>query len=237
MTVLAAVFILPLVSGCAGTDRKTAFSESPIALVSVVANSDVNWKDEPPLDPGFISRSQRRAMDENPDQTVITNSADFIDAVEQTIRATLENSPYIVFAPSADVTGASAYINARESAIQVKDKMAKPAGYRYVDFRDNNFIKGFAAETGIKKMLFITLDITKRMNSGISKFGSARADVSMSVMLKDENGKNLFYKIYESSSRDQTKVSNSIYSNSELQQMIIDAIQDVCYTFTDDLLQ
>ncbi|MCL2832574.1 MAG: hypothetical protein FWD78_05350 [Treponema sp.] len=232
--VFISIVFFTIFSGCATAGNQALFGSSPVALVSVVANNDINWSGEAPTSRLVITRTQRRAMDADPDQNIATDTVILIDDAGEIIRTTLETSSNIVFAPASDVLNAASYKDARPNSNQAKDEMAKPEGFRYVYYRDNNFLSGFASETGINRMLFVTLNLTKSMSSGFSKNGTARANVSMTIMLKDETGKTLFNKVYESASRDVFKVEGGMYSEYELKQCMISAIQDACYYFLDD---
>ena len=224
-----------IMTACATTDKRQLFGSSPIALVSVVANNDINWKDEGPVNVAAASRSARRTMEEDPDQNMVTFSGAIIDEALDIIRSILESSPFISFVPDETVLRSRSYNNARPNAVQEKDEMAKPVDYRYINFRDKNFFADFSAETGINKTLFISLDLTKAMASGFGKNGSFRVNVSMSVMLVNEKGKRLFYKIYTVPGRDTISVSGGMYSQSEIEHALLSAIGDACYYFLDDI--
>ena len=235
LTPLFFIVILFVLANCATAGGKDLFGGSPIAVVSLVSNQDINWKDEAKSDLRLTSRSQRRAMQGDSDQTLVSEADLFIDETGQVIFSVMETSPFISFAPKADVLNAVSYKNAPSYYVQEKAEMAKPAGFRYINFRDKKFLSEFAAETGADKMLFINLNITKFMASGIGKNGSFRVSAVMSVMLKDERGKTLFNKSYEALSRDSSKVSNGMYSESELERMILMTVEDACYYFLDDI--
>ena len=235
---IAAAFMTAAVialAGCATADKRVAFGESPIAIVSIVSNRDINWKDESPVDPSKAIRAVRRNMEENPDVNIATLASDFIEEIEQLIRNSLETSPFITFVPRGSVLSSRSYLDADPYSYHVKEQLVKPTGYRYINYRDKNFLRDFAAETGIKKTLFISLDLTKNMSMGIGKTGNFRASVTMTVMLKDEKGKTLFNKVYTQLSPDQAKVSIGQYSHADLRQLMLSAIGEVCYHLMDDI--
>ena len=229
--ILAAAVLF--ITDCMTAEKSKAFRESPIALVSVVSNMDINWKDEKPVDPNVISRSTRRAMEEDPDKGFMTKADTIIDDVEALIMSSLASSTNIM--PRENVLRSRSYNEARINSHQEKGGMAKPEGYRFVNFRDKKFFSGFNAETGTGKFLFITLDLTKVMSAGFSKIGNYRAAIIMSVMIIDERGRTQFNKKYEVFGRDQSKVSVGIYSQTELRQMLLSAVSDACYNFLDDI--
>ena len=232
---LYAGILLLAVTGCATSDKREYFGSGPIALVSLVANDDINWKDEAPLNPNLTTRSARRTMQEDPDKNMVTSSNEFIDEIETLIRNTLESAAFITFAERDRVLRSQSYNEAGINSLQEKDQMAKPQGFRYINFRDNKFLSALYTETGIGNALYINLNLTKFMYSGFGKNGNYRANVSMSVMLKNEQGKTLYNKTYQLSSRDNADVSGGIYSQSDLRHLLISAIEDACYYFLDDL--
>ena len=233
---LLCVLIIAFLSACSSVPKSKIFGESPIALVSIVSNDEINWKDEGPINPNIITRSTRRAMEEDPDKAFMTKAADIMGDIESVIRATMSASPYVNFAPKETVFDSVSYEEARLNSHHEKAEMAQPDGFRFINFRDKNFMKSFYGETGLNKFMFITLDLTKNMSGGFSKFGNFRAIINMSVMLKDDRGRTLFNKKYEVYSRTQGKVSGGIYSHSEFADMLLEAIQDACYNLLDDIV-
>ena len=229
---------LLIITGCVSTDRRLIFSQSPVAIVSVVANNDINWMGEEPLTVSSIlsfNRTLRRSMEEDPDFVITTSSSLIIDEIEEFIRFMFASSPFVTLAPKETVLNSRSYNEARIHGVQEMQEMAKPAGFRYVFHRDNNFYPAFAQETGIERTLFITLNITKMMASGFGKSGNLRAHVSMNVLLKDSRGRNVFNKTYEAGSRGQLSVSSGAYSQSGLLALVKSALSDVCDDFLDDL--
>ena len=236
-TLFIPVFAAMLLSiaGCATSDKRIIFGGSPIAIVSMVTNNDINWKDEDSFSAFVAGRAIRRVMESDPDQTMTTSADTFIDVIESDVRSILDMSPFLTLVPAETVHGSSVYNIARSNPLHEKENLITPPGYRYTYYRDSKFFPSFAAETGITKTLFITFEIGKEMASGIAKFGNGRATVTMTVMLKDERGKTLFHKIYNSFSREKTKVTGGRYSQSEMQSLILSAIGDACYDLLDDI--
>ena len=233
ITIFLALVILA-VSGCAST-KSGIFSEAPIALVSVAANYDINWKGEGTISDSAISRMVRRTMGADEEWVIFTRADTIIDEIEEMIRNTLETSPLVSLAPRDDVLRSRAYNEARINLVQEREQMVKPTGYRLINYRDNNFFPALARETGIERSLFITLDLTKEMHGGFGKNGNCRASVEMTVMLKDSRGKNLFNKTYHAFSRGTTKVTSGAYSQEELLDLLRSAISNACQNFLDDL--
>jgi hypothetical protein len=229
------IFIL-IASGCASAGRKAIVTESsPIALVFIAANYDINWKGEEATRASGTGKAIRRIRRIDPDWSTITKSDSIIGEIEQTIYDTLNASPLISLAPREDALNSQAYIEAKLNPYYETRGMAKPTGYRFVYYRDKEFMARLAGETGIEKTLYIALNLTKAMASGIGKNGSGVADISMSVMIKNIQGKNLWFKTYEVRSLDRFKVTSGAYSEEELLALFPPAIKDACLDFLDML--
>ena len=226
--------IMSAAAGCATMDRSELFGRSPIALVSVVSNNEVNWKGEGPFSPVMITRATRRTMQDNPDLVYNTTADAFIDEIEESIRTTLEKSPHITFASKETVLHSRSYSEAKPFNY-VKNEITMPSGYRYINSRDKNYLAASYRENGTSNHLFITLQLEKEMSSGFSKNGSFRIIVQMTVLLKDESGKTLFNKNYTVYSRDHANVSGGLYSEFEIRKMLLTSIQDACYYLIDDI--
>jgi len=231
---LAGTFVL-LTAGCITADKRHIFADSPIALAAIIVNNEINWKGEEPSNPNMISRSVRRTMEENPDMGFRTTADVFMDDIESVIKSTLEVSPSITFASREKILNSRAYREARVNSYHEKDAKASPAGFRFINNRDKRYPADSYAETGIKKYLYITLELTKEMASGFGKNGSCRVITEMNMVLKDETGKTLYSKSYDVYSRDVINVSNGIYSQQDLRRIILSSIQDVCYYFVDQI--
>jgi hypothetical protein len=232
-----AVFVIVLLApGCASAGKAAIRSAgSPIALVSVAANYDINWKGEGETSPAKTSALIRRAIRVDPDWVVVSKSDGIIGEAGEIIRNTLEASPLVTLAPGETVLKARSYNDAKLNPFHVREKMISPEGYRLVYYKDKAFQAGFAEETGIQKTMYVTLALTKSMSSGIGKNGYCRANVAITVLIKDSGGKTLWNKTYEVRSLDRTKVSSGAYSGEELLALFPGTITDACLEFLDDL--
>jgi hypothetical protein len=171
----------------------------------------------------------------DPDWEIITKSDSIVDDLEQVIRSTLGASPLFTLASKEETLNVPSYMNARLNRLQVDKEMVQGEGYRMVYYRDKNFPPAFAKETGINKILFISLNLTKSMRSGFGKNGTAQAEAAMTVRALSGGGKTLLYKTYELKSLDSIQVTSGSYSRTELLALFPPTIADLCYLFLDDL--
>ena len=241
--VFLAVVLAFFWTGCQSSVKAALRTQKdPIALVSVVSNQDISWKQDPNFkhenlanttnSPGLF---QKKALQKDSDMTIATSADDLINTAEDIFRKNIEASGVIDLADKATVLNSGAYKNARINKFQASRDTLKPADYLFVDYKDKNFPPALASETGIQRSMFVEFNFTKAMATGVGKNGNFRANVDMTINILDAQGKVLYRTTFSLGSKDTMKVSNGVYSQSGLLDLFDSAITDVCYEFLDDL--
>ena len=233
------VFIAPLLvfftTGCASSGKATLLAnKDPIALVSVVSNEDVNWKDEEIKNPATIGPLIRRKLNSDPDLAVITKADEIIVMAENIIRDSIAASPKINLAVKEIALNSRAYQDAKIKKYPNRD-VIKPEEYRFPDYRDKIFASALAAETGIQRSMHVEFNFTKSVYSGLFLYGTCRANVEMTVIIVDEKGKVLYRRTNTVPGGSSTRITNGIYSQSELKELFRESLSDVCYLFLEQL--
>ena len=235
LIILAAVLMCFLGSCVSSGMAALRTQRDPIALVSLVSNREINWKGEEAVDPDKVGPITKRALRAEPGSSVTSFAEELIYTAENLFRDTMAGSGIIYLAEKEKVLQSRAYQEARLSRHQVSRKMATPAGYRLIDFRDKNFSVSLAEETGIQRSLYVEFDFAKAMTSGLGKNGNCQAVLDMTILVLDARGKTVLNKIYTLGSRDSIKVSSGVYSENGLMDLLTSAISDACYEFLDQL--
>ena len=224
--------LILLWTGCVSYKGAVVFDQKdPIALVSVISNADINWKGEEPIDfksAGFLFN---KAPKEDSDITYITGADELIDTAEMTFWNAMTESPLINLAEKETVLNSSAYRNASVRKNYGKNKAINATGYRFVDYRDKNFSRALAGETGIQRSMFVEFNFTKAMTSGFGKNGKGRAEVTMLVIVNNAQGKAVYRNSFSSWSSSTLKVSGGDYSQSELLALFEPVIKNLCKEF------
>jgi len=236
--VFLAAALISLGTGCLSAGKAALLAQKdPIALVSIVSNQDINWKDEGSTDPNTAGLLQKRALRADTDMAIITGADELINTADGLIREALTNSGVINLAEKETVLNSQAYANARLNRFQVSrsQDILKPNNYRYIDIGDKKFPQALESETGIQRSMFVELNFTKSMATGIGKIGSCRANVDMTVTILDALGKTLYKTTVSVGSSDSIKVSNAVYSQSGMIGLLESAITDACDEFLDNL--
>ena len=230
------VLIVTFLSGCASSKKAAILGQKDsIALVSVISNRDINWKDEDSMKPGDVGIFGKRTLNRDPDLAMISNADELIVKAEQIFRDTVAGFDLINLSDKDVVLGSRAY---QESKINmyINRDLTKPKEYRFVDSGDRNFPQALFAETGIRRTMYVEFNFTKAMAYGAGKFvGSLRANIDMRLLILDDHGKKIFQKKYSVVDGETTKVANSSYSESELMSLLEQAITNACYDFLEDL--
>ncbi|MCL2380590.1 MAG: hypothetical protein FWC64_03230 [Treponema sp.] len=230
--VLFAAALLVLGAGCASPGRAILLSEpEPVALVSVVANWDINWHGEDPVNPNFIGASTRRALHADPDLTIVSNTEELIYTAERHIREIMGWSGIIELADRETVLLSRAYQEAGLNRRRMSRPYVLPAGYRLINPRDREFPQALAAETGIRRSMFVEFTFTKAMRSGFARNGNSGANLDMGVLILDAGGRTLYNRTFSLGSRGAISVSNGMYSHSGLMALFDALIIDACHEF------
>ena len=229
--VLLVVNVVFLGAGCATSGAALLAQKDPIALVSVVSNWDINWKDEDPINPNSAGFLIDKALRDDPDLTVVSYADELITTAETLFQNAIANSPLINLAEKKTVLSSRAYQEAKLNNIQINHKMVKPAEYRFVNYRDRNFPAAMINETGIQRSMFVEFNFTKSMVSGFGKNGNLRADIDMIITILDSKGKTIYRKMVSSWSGSSIRVASEVYSRTGLMELFEDAISEVCHEF------
>ena len=229
-----------LAAGCASSGKAALLARrDPIALVSVISNGDINWKGEDPIDVATMGPLARRTLRSDPDMVFVTHAEELIDTAESVFREFMDESMLINLAEKGTVLLSQAYQNAQINRYQASQEqnreLAKPVGYRLIDFRDKNFPAALAAETGIDRFMYLEFNFTKAMATGVGKIGNYKANVEMKVSILNTKGKIIYRRTYVLGSRITGKVSSGAYSGKELLSLCHETVIDLCYEFLDHL--
>jgi hypothetical protein len=234
-TILIAAFCL--LAGCStirgGRDLS---SYSPVSIVSVVSNYDINWDGEgPSLEKSIASNTGafvKRALRRDEETKVrISKAGSLINEADLLLRGIVTDSGIAVFAGKDDVISSGAYAGASINPRQDNEDTVAADGYRFVYFRDKAFPGNLARETGAGSLMFVTFSFTKIVASGVARNGTLRAKVDMNVRIISAAGETIFNRSFNLTSSEKIPVSGGYYEDPDLMRLFYSAINDVCYEF------
>jgi hypothetical protein len=212
--------------------------DGPIAIVSITGNRDINWEGEEETMEKSAADLFRRAVRANRDDTlVIKSSADeLINTADEIIRQELDAAGAPGPAERDMVLNSRAYLGAEEKNEYQTSGLVTAEGYRFLDYRDKVFPPQFSAETGLGTLLFVEFGFTKAMGNGIGKNGRCRANVVMTLIGLNPQGKVIFRRSYVGSSYNSIEVKAGVYSHPGLMGLFDETIRTVCYNFAEDIM-
>lgn len=225
------VVLILFMAGCASSGKAALLErKDPIALVSIISNKDVNWQGDAPLDTNNIGPFVRRKLRAEQDLTVVTKMDDLINTAESVLVESLNASRHFVVADKETVLQSAAYQNAKERKFPNR-VMVAAENYKFIDYKDKNFLAALALETGIQRSMFVEFNITKYVYTGFSLMGNIKANVEMTVLVLDSRGKTIFRGANSVASLGGTKTVSGTYSQSEFAAIIEEALADVYFAF------
>jgi hypothetical protein len=89
---------LACLAGCVSSGEFILEEKSPIALVSVVSNWDINRKEEESINPRSVTTSTRRTLRADPELAIVSNAEELINTAETLFRDTIAGSKLISLA-------------------------------------------------------------------------------------------------------------------------------------------
>jgi hypothetical protein len=224
--------------GCASMSKPSIMAgNGPIAIVSITGNRDINWEGEEETMEKSATDLFRKAVRANRDNTLVIKSSaeELIDAADGILRQELNAAGASGPVEKDRVLNSPAYLGAEEKKEFQTSDLVKAEGYRFVDYRDKVFCPQFAAEAGAGTLLFVEFGFTKAMGNGIGKNGRCRANVVMTLIGLNAQGKVIFRRSYVGSSYNSIEVKAGVYSHSGLMGLFDETLREVCYDFAADM--
>jgi hypothetical protein len=221
-----------LCMGCAGLAHQRAGDLSahvPLGLVTVVSNYNIYWADEDPKAAEWPKR------EDNPEKTRFATAEGLITEAEAIVRQSFAKAGITAQAPKDRITGSRAYAAAkRQPGWNNKNTVIAGGGYAPINYRDRQFARALAEETGVKGGIYIVFDFAKAMVTGIGKTGTFRAQLHMKVIIVDEAGRVLYNKDRVAASDEKIRVSLRNFNRDELLDLFRFTIADACALFIKD---
>ena len=144
---------------------------SPLALMTIITNSTINWAD------GNIDNEI------NSSNTTIN----FYKLIEDSVNENLTLKGFKLV-PKSDIINSSEYKQAEESNYYIGEDYASITGYRRLPEKNKAAIL-IKEKTGAKAFAYVTVFIEKEMDEGYKKNGTMRGKVTAFVDITNENGK------------------------------------------------
>jgi hypothetical protein len=236
--ILIAGIFACLCMGCISTEKARITAASPVAVISVVSNYDINWDGEGPSLSSSVSSKAgrlfwgaiRKPVDDG--QVDISTADIILDEADAILRETIAGSGLTAVVDKDRVINAPAYGQAKLNIRQEKDdNIVAAEGYRLVNSRDKTLAAALSGETGAGSCMSVVFNFTKVVASGVGKNGTMRAQVVMTVIMVTASGKTIYNRTHRVVSEEKIDVRGGSYNEEEFAELLRSAVSDVCYEF------
>lgn len=238
VVIFFALTFCALIFASCGTTKISLQENSPVALISVIGNSQVPWVSEeseettPTGEPeaeGLLTSLANKFSDSNNPEILTA-----IDRLDYACDSFVENLPEITgyeILPKDDVVKSDAYIYTGASYFNIMNS-SKSA----TDFKDLSIIGAKNArilmqEVGAKSAAILSLTFQKDVVKGTKSSGSIAGIVTLKAKLLDNRGREVINKIFTANTCEPIKIIHMQYNKDNLVEALDGAIDDVIRQF------
>lgn len=166
--------------------------QSPAAVVSVIANNEINWEGEAAKSGGLLgSMAKKDSLDNDDEESLLLKGFTtplMKDAVAAVYEVFAEEGIELI--DEASVIGSNAYANAEDNKMYKMAMNITADGYKLIGLKDSS-IKDISAEVGAASIIIVNFKIEKMIAKGVGKNGTMTACVTAIIDFCDTNGKSL----------------------------------------------
>ena len=227
-----AFFLMPLVAysffGCKSAGVVLA-DHSPIAVVSVIANQSLPWKES-------SNRNELTNKLLNGDSVELTSAQDRIDyAADQLIALINENSGAEVLDRDM-VLSSSVYLGTTENILKFMEAKKSATNYRNLTSLGAKRARMIMDDLGAKSLICVEFLFQKTNVSGNKWTGKVGAYVEMKIRYLDERGKEILNRDYKATSAESLPIKSRKYDKDALVDLFPETIDAVINQFIVDNL-
>jgi len=241
LVLLIGIGSLLLFAACASKPKakgREFSSHAPLGLVMVVSNQDVNWVGEVTFQNqnSVVSDFVRNTLGLKKDEALVrfTLADDLVNDADSILRKALTDAGVFRLVDKDTMLASINTVMAKKKSAKAPTNQIAAQGYRYIYYKDKQIAADLTREAGVKSLLYVTFEFNKEMLSGFAKTGKARSRVLMDAALVDSAGKVLYHDQIETFSSDRITITSGAYAESELIDLVKEAIGEACYRFVWD---
>lgn len=151
--------------------RLNAKKHSPLAVMTILSNSTINWEGE------------------DADQTISSanSTVQFFPVIEESLKNSLTSFGFSLI-DKKDITSSSEYKNAPESNYYKSQGFVTPENYKLIPEKNKIAIL-IKEKTHAKAFAYINVFLEKKMSQGYNKNGTMECKVTVYIDITNENGK------------------------------------------------
>ena len=238
---LALVSIAFVLTSCAST--KISLQESsPIAVISIIGNTQVPWIDESedstspgeePETEGLLTSMAARITDsQNPEILTAVDRLDYaFDSASMNI---LEMTGCAVL-PKEEVLSSEAYTYMAQSYFNMLSATKTATGFKDLTIIGAKNARYLMDSLGAKSLLILSFTFQKDVVKGTKTSGAIGGVVTMKAKLLNNRGREIVNKIFVAKTSEPIKIMHGQYNKDSMVEQLENAIDDVMCQFCMEL--
>ncbi len=239
--VLTLLALTACLSGC--KSAPIALEEhTPIAVVTVVGNHSLPWKDGDDPNAADPDKNQDGTLTTLVNKLIGGNNVEFtsgqdrIDYAYDAFNSLLEEVGGFEVVPKDTVQHSREYTDSRENIFNILEARVKATGTKDFMKAGSMRARSFTKDMGAKSLIFAEFKFQKVNVRGNKWTGQVAAGVTMRVRVLDDHGKELIDREYKATSPDALQISGRKYDKDRLVEMVNETIDLVINRFIMDYI-
>lgn len=224
-------------AGC-GSTKISLQENSPVALISVIGNTQVPWVSEesdvttPTGEPeaeGLLTGLANKLSDSNNPEILTA-----IDRLDYACDSFAENLPRITdyeILPKDDVVKSEAYIYTSANYFNIMSSSKSATDFKDLSIIGAKNARVLMQEVGAKSAAILSLTFQKEVVKGTKSSGSIAGVVTLKAKLLDNRGHEVINKIFSTRTSEPIKIIHMQYNKDTLVEALDGAIDDVIRQF------
>ncbi len=238
LALAGAAFVL---TGC-GSTKISLQESSPVAVISIIGNTQVPWIDESedstspgeePETEGLLTSMAARITDsQNPEILTAVDRLDYaFDSASMNI---LEMTGCAVL-PKEEVLSSEAYTYMAQSYFNMLSATKTATGFKDLTTIGAKNARYLMDSTGAKSLLILSFTFQKDVVKGTKTSGAIGGVVTMKAKLLNNRGREIVNKIFVAKTSDPIKIMHGQYNKDSMVEQLENAIDDVMRQFCMEL--
>lgn len=237
--ILSACLLLPsLFAGCASTKSIELKENSPVAVISVIGTSLVQWQskeandtDEDDAD-GTLTALVNKTIDGK--NIEIASATDRLDYADDAFRYIVPEITGIEVLSKDSVVNSDIYKYTRGTLYNALVDSTHATDYKDMSVLGAKKARMIMKEIGAQSLVSLEFNFKKILASGKKKSGEVAALVTMRVKFRNNRGSIIIDKEYSMQSSDTVPIGGSYYDKDELVSLIYKTIDELITQFALD---
>ncbi|WP_407429109.1 hypothetical protein [Treponema sp.] len=231
---IQALTLIAFLTGC-GSTKLALKDSSPVAIVSIVGNSQVPWvADDPNNDDeassdGILSNMVNKLIDgQNPE---IVTAKDRLDYADDSFRSIVSEVAACEFIDKNKVVSSERYQNTTASYFNALSATVVATGYKDFTTLGAKNARLIMQEVGANSLIIANFTFEKKLLSGNKWNGEFVGLVTMKVRVLNERGKEIINKTFITQTSERTKISSHKYNKDTFVETLKEAVDSAIRQF------